>query len=93
MKLDNVSVTCLIPGAADTSLYDSGKINTPLLKKLGLMKNPEAVAKAGVRALFGDRAVCIPGVINKITVFLLPLIPRYIIEVLARRTGIIRKRK
>jgi len=93
MKLDNVSVTCFIPGAADTSLYDRGNINTSLLKKLGLMKNPEAVAKAGVRALFRDQAVCIPGFINKITVLLLPMIPRFIIEVITRRTGIIRKRK
>ena len=93
MRLDNVSVTCLIPGAADTSLYDPGNINTSLLKKLGLMKDPEAVAKAGVRALFRNRAVCIPGFINKVTVLLLPLIPRFIIEVITRRTDIIRKRK
>ena len=93
MKLDNVSVTCLMPGAADTSLYDTGNINTSLLKKLGLMKKPGTVAKAGVRALFRGRAVCIPGFVNKITVLVVPLIPRFIIEVITRRTGVIRKRE
>ncbi len=91
MKLDNVNVTCLIPGAVETSLYDHGNINTVLLKKLGIMKKPEAVAKAGVKALFRNRSVCVPGFINKITVLLIPLIPRCIIEFLTRKTSLIRK--
>ncbi len=93
MKLDNINVTCLMPGATDTSLYNTGNINAPLLKKLGIMKKPEAVAKAGVRALFRGRAVCIPGLINKITLLLVPLVPGFIIEAITRRTGVIRKRK
>jgi uncharacterized protein len=93
MKLDNVNVTCLMPGATDTSLYNTGNINSSLLKKLGIMKKPEAVAKAGVRALFRKRAVCIPGIINKITVLMVPLVPGFIIEAITRRTGVIRKRK
>ncbi len=93
MKLDNINVTCLMPGATDTSLYNTGNINSSLLKKLGIMKKPETVAKAGVRALFRGRAVCIPGFINKITVLMAPLVPGFIIEVITRRTGAIRKRK
>lgn len=93
MKLDNINVTCLMPGATDTSLYNTGNINAPLLKKLGIMKRPEAVAKAGVKALFRGRAVSIPGLVNKISVLLVPLIPGFIIEVITRRTGLIRKRK
>jgi short-subunit dehydrogenase len=93
MKLDNVVVTCMMPGAVDTSLYDTGKLNTSLLKKIGLMKKPETVAKAGVRALFNDRALCIPGIVNKLAVLLVPMVPRFIIEAITRKTGIIRKRK
>lgn len=93
LKLDNVNVTCLMPGATDTSLYNTGNINASLLKKLGIMKKPGAVAKAGVSALFRGRAVCIPGLVNKISVLLVPLIPRFIIEVITARTGAIRKRK
>jgi uncharacterized protein len=93
MKLDNINVTCLMPGATDTSLYNTGNINSSLLKKLGIMKKPETVAKAGVRALFRGQAICIPGFINRITVFVVPLVPRFIIEIITRRTGAIRKRK
>ncbi|MCX6333124.1 MAG: SDR family NAD(P)-dependent oxidoreductase [Bacteroidia bacterium] len=93
MKLDGINVTCLIPGATDTSLYSTGNINTSLLKKLGIMKKPETVAKAGINALFRGRAECTPGFVNKIAVFLVPLVPRFIIEVITRRSNIIRKKK
>jgi len=92
MKLDNVNVTCLIPGATDTMLYNTGNLNLSLLKKLGLMKKPDEVAKAGLKALFNNRAVCIPGFINKMVVVLIPLIPRFIIEAITRRTSVIRKK-
>ena len=92
MKLDNVNVTCLMPGATDTSLYNTGNLNISLLKKLGLMKKPEDVAKAGLKALFNNRAVCIPGFINKLVVLLVPLVPRFIIEAITRRTSVVRKR-
>ncbi|MCU0461230.1 MAG: SDR family NAD(P)-dependent oxidoreductase [Bacteroidales bacterium] len=92
MKLDNINVTCLMPGATDTSLYNTGNLNISLLKKLGLMKKPEDVAKAGLKALFSDRAVCIPGFINKLAFLLVPLFPRFIIEAITRRTSVIRKR-
>jgi short-subunit dehydrogenase len=48
--------------------------------KLGVMKKPESVAHAGVKALFNGRAECIPGLLNKLIVFLLPLIPIFMIE-------------
>jgi uncharacterized protein len=92
MKLDNINVTCLMPGATDTSLYNTGNLNISLLKKLGLMKKPEDVANAGLKALFSNRAVCIPGFVNKLVVLLLPLVPRFIIEAITRRTSVIRKR-
>jgi short-subunit dehydrogenase len=93
MKLDRINVSCLIPGATDTSLYSTDNLNTSLMKKLGIMKKPEAVAKAGIKALFKNRAECIPGLLNKITVFLVPAVPRFIIEIIARRTNIVRKRE
>ncbi len=47
--------------------------------KMGVMKKPEAVAKAGVKALFNGRAECIAGALNKLVVYLLPLIPAFVI--------------
>lgn len=92
MKLDNVSVTCLMPGATDTSLYSTGNINVSILKKIGMMKNPQSVARAGIKALFRGKAVCIPGLFNRLIVIILPLIPRVIIEMITRRTSVVRKK-
>lgn len=80
MKHDRIKVTCLIPGATATALYDAHNVNIPLAMKLGVMKKPEAVAHAGVKALFAGRAECIPGALNKIVVFLLPFIPHLLID-------------
>jgi hypothetical protein len=91
MKPYGINVTCLIPGATDTALYDAGNFRTPLLIKLDLMKEPQSVAKAGIKALFNNRAECIPGFLNKLTVALLPIIPQFVIRLIYLHTNIVRK--
>jgi short-subunit dehydrogenase len=85
MKPKGINVTSLIPGATATALYDTGNLNTPLLIKLGIMKKPDAVANAGIRALFKNHAECIPGFLNKFVFVLLPFVPHSIISLLNRR--------
>jgi hypothetical protein len=91
MKYYGIKVTCLIPGATATGLYNPGHFNNPLTKKLGLMKKPEIVAKAAVNALFNNRAECIPGLLNKLIILCLPLIPHFVIGLIYRRTHLVRK--
>lgn len=79
MKSQGIKVTCLIPGATATALYDAHKVNISLAMKLGIMKVPEIVARAGVKALFGDKAECIPGIMNKVAVVVLRFIPHMVI--------------
>jgi uncharacterized protein len=85
MKSRGINVTALIPGATNTALYDTGSLNTSMLEKLGIMKNPAIVANAGLRALFKNRAECVPGFINKIIVIILPFVPHFVISFLNRR--------
>jgi hypothetical protein len=80
MKRSHVHVTCLLPGATATALYDKDKINLPLALKLGVMKTPEYVAKKAVTALFKKKKEHIPGILNKLTIFFLPLLPTFIIS-------------
>lgn len=80
MKRNNVHVTCLIPGATSTALYDLDVAKHTLALKLGVMKKPDYVAKAGVKALFNKRKERIPGFVNKLTVLLLPLMPTVVIQ-------------
>ena len=86
VKKYNIKVTCLIPGATATGLYDPGKYDTPLKRALGIMKKPEEVAKAGIKALFNNCAECVPGFLNKLIVFLFPLIPHFVISAIYKRT-------
>ena len=91
MKHYGVNVTCLIPGATDTSLYELGNFDNPLSRNLGVVKNPEAVARAGIKALFNNRPACVPGFLNKVTVFIIPLIPHFIIGLIYRKTHLVKK--
>lgn len=88
VKKHNIKVTCLIPGATATGLYDPEKYDTSFNRRLGVMKKPEAVAKAGIKALFNNRPECIPGFLNKLIVVLMPLIPHSIIGAVYRRTNL-----
>jgi short-subunit dehydrogenase len=91
VKRYGINVTCLIPGATATELYDAGKFNTPLRRKLGIMKEPDVVAKAGIKALFRNRPECIPGFLNKLIVLLIPVIPHVLIGTIYKRTSFINR--
>ena len=93
MKIYNVNVTCLIPGATATSLYDPNRVNLPLAMKLGIMKSPEFVARKAVSALFQRNAECIPGVLNKVIMVLIPLVPMWLIHLVHRKTDFLEKGK
>jgi short-subunit dehydrogenase len=82
MKHHKVGVTCLIPGATDTPLLETHKLNLPVAKSLGVISKPEWVARKGINALFNNRKECIPGLLNKIIVLLVPIIPKFIIRII-----------
>lgn len=85
MKGCGVNVSCLLPGATATALYDNKKINIPLAIKLGVMKKPESIARAGVKALFNERAECIPGLLNKFAMLFTLIIPHALIGFIYRK--------
>ncbi len=92
LKPHGVCVTCMMPGATDTPLNEHQPFNVSRGKRLGVVKDPDRVAGAGIRALFRNRPVCIPGLLNKILVYMLPLVPYPVISaaygrVLRSRTG------
>ncbi len=75
-----VGVTCLMPGATDTPLNDPMNFYIQRGKKFGLISSPESVARKGINALFKNRAVCVPGWINKGIIVVAPLIPAVFIR-------------
>lgn len=91
LRIYGVGVTCLLPGATETGLYDPNRINLKLAKRLGIMQTSEYVAKKAVKRLLKNKAECIPGIINKLTVCTLPLLPKWVIYQIHKRTGLIKK--
>ena len=79
MKRNNVNVTCLLPGATNTPLYEKDKVNIKLAATLGVMKEPQYVARKGIDALFNTKRESIPGIVNKLTVLFVPLLPSALI--------------
>lgn len=92
MKHHKVGVTCLIPGATDTPLLETHKLNLPVAKSLGIISKPEWVARKGINALFNNRKECIPGLLNKIILFLVPIIPQFLIRIIYKKLWLGRSR-
>jgi len=91
MKIYDVNVTCLIPGATATALYNPSKVNIQLAMKLGVMHRAETVAHTAVNALFKNKAECVPGFLNKLTVLFIPFVPSWIIYQIHKRTNLLQK--
>jgi short-subunit dehydrogenase len=83
-----VNVSCLIPGATVTALYDPNRVNLSLALKLGVMQKPDYVARKAVEALFQNQAECIPGLINKLTVAIMQLIPQWAVSITYRKSNL-----
>jgi short-subunit dehydrogenase len=91
LSIYNVKVSCLLPGATETGLYDPNRINITLAKKLGVMQTADYVANKAIVGLFGNKSEIIPGIINKLIVYLLPLFPNILVKFLFKNTDLISK--
>ena len=87
MQPFGVNVTCVMPGATITGLYDLTNLNVARLKSLGIFHTPQFVARKAVIGLMKHKACVVPGLLNKITIRLMPLIPSFVISALNRKLG------
>lgn len=85
MKSYGVNVSCLIPGATITALYDLSNVNVTLAKNLGVMHTPQFVARKAVRGMMRNQAVITPGILNKLILVFMPLIPPFVIYFLNKK--------
>lgn len=80
-----VNVTTVAPGATATDLYAGTKVDLALALRLGVMLTPEAVARAGLKAMFARRALVVPGLMAKLFAWGMGATPRWLIDLLRRR--------
>jgi len=71
----NVGVTTICPGAVDTGLFDLKPKWRKMAKRFGIMISSDVLAKRSLKRMFRKRITYIPGMINKIAVPLLLIIP------------------
>lgn len=80
-----VNVTCLLPGATATALYDPNVVPVDLAMRLGMMMRPEQVAEEGLRAMFAGEAEIIPGRLTRLMTAGATHAPRWAVDLLRRR--------
>jgi short-subunit dehydrogenase len=71
----NVGVTTVCPGAVDTGLFKLKPKWRKFARNCGLMTTPNSLAKRSLKRMFRKRITYIPGIINKISLPLISLIP------------------
>ena len=84
LRKTSVGVTCLCPGPVDTGFADRADLNGSLAFKYFPM-SPQAVAATGIKALKKNKRVAVPGLINKLIVFLYRFAPRRLVIRLSRK--------
>lgn len=85
LAMYGVKVTCLAPGATATGLYDGSGVPVTVARRLGVMMDAEAVATAGLRAMFRGEAECVPGVLARVMSVAAANTPQPVVDWLRRR--------
>ena len=75
MKERGVTVTCLMPGPVETSIFDRGDMRDSVMGSTPLKDTPEHTARLGYEAMKAGRAGMTPGLVNKLITGFAGLLP------------------
>jgi len=84
-----VNVTCVCPGAVSTDLYDLSPKWRSVAIKTGIMMRPEKLARKIIRAMQHRKALLIPGLVNKLSLPVLCILPHGIIVLIRRHSRLL----
>ena len=85
LKSSNVSVTCVSPGTTDTNFMNAAGMHSEAIRKKAdkVKMAPVDVAKFAVNSMFRKKNEAIPGWLNKISVAMIPFLPKALTEKIA----------
>ncbi len=83
----NIRVQALCPGLTRTDFHERIDLDSRWLRNRGLLRwmHPDRVARISLRALEGKRVVVIPGILNRLLVCVIRLIPGRVYRFFAAR--------
>ena len=84
LKSKGISVTCLCPGPTKTAFQDYSEIGHSRLITYSGMMQAGTVAQVGFNALMKNKAVVVPGFVNKLLAFGTRLFPRSAVVAMSR---------
>lgn len=85
LRGSGVTVTCLAPGATESSFAERAKMQKSLLFNGRRIATSTSVAEAGYRAMLAGKRLVIPGPLNALVAFAPRISPRGIVLRIARR--------
>lgn len=80
-----VTVTTLCPAAVDTGLYPLGDGLRKVLRRIGILRSPEWMARRGLKAMDRGRRCVSPGITNRLVPLLVAILPNRLIDRLGLR--------
>jgi uncharacterized protein len=87
LKSSNISVTCLSPGAVETHFMERAgmdKVKKIVKQAKKVEMQADVVAEFGINAMLQGKAEVIPGIVNKIGAFANRLVPKNVVEGVAK---------
>ncbi|MEO9021584.1 MAG: SDR family oxidoreductase [Ginsengibacter sp.] len=86
LKGTNISVSLLAPGSVRTGFVERARMQHMEKSANKVSMGPEEIAAAAVDGMFKKKREIIPGFINRLTVFMIKLFPKTVIENIADAT-------
>lgn len=90
LNMFGVRVCAVCPGAVDTDLYNLPVATRKKLCRWGIMQSPEQIARKGVKALFKEKKLVIPGAINYLFLFFIKIAPNFVIDIIKKKFDILK---
>jgi short-subunit dehydrogenase len=85
LRSSNISVTCVSPGTTETNFMNAAGMHSDSIRKKAekVKMSPDVVARIAVDSMFKKKNEVVPGWLNKISVALIPYLPKAVSEKIA----------
>lgn len=85
VRQSGVEITVVSPGGIATDLYRLPPRLQRLGVRLGVLMRPERLADRALNRMFAGKKEYVPGIVNRVFLFLLPVVPNRWVETLKKR--------